>query len=102
MLQISYVLVDEGQRRIRGVFCLYLRHRNTVLRRQVEIERRILRVGRPRGGGCKLRGTEARRRPPARPVISPGNFFSLAIAISFIWSAGPVRRPPSATCSRGS
>ena len=37
LLEVPDVLIDEDQGRIGREFCLYLRHRNSVLRRQVKI-----------------------------------------------------------------
>ena len=66
------VLVHEGQRRVRRPLRQDFGLRLAVLRRQVEIERRVLRVRRPRRRGGELRASEegqagaVRRRLSAR------------------------------------
>src|ERR1017187_10427288 len=55
LAQIADVLVNEGERRIGGPFGDHIRLGHAVLGGKVEIERRILRIGRPGGSGGKLR-----------------------------------------------
>ena len=52
LVQISDVLIDEGQRRIRRPFCENIRLGLAVFRWQVKIKRWILRIRRP----CRCRG----------------------------------------------
>ena len=104
LLEIPDVLIDERERRIGREFRHDLRLRNAVLRRQVEVERRVLWIGRPCRCGCILRGAEAGRlcREIGRRLWPPQP------SSRWRWPApssdrpGPVRRRPSETCSRGS
>ena len=59
--EVADVLIHEGERRVRGPLGEDVRLRCAILRRQVEIERRILRVGRPRRGRGQLRSGEERQ-----------------------------------------
>ena len=43
--ETSDVLIDESERRIGGPFCKHVRLRRSVFRGQIEIERRIFRIG---------------------------------------------------------
>ena len=61
LLNVSNILIHEGQRRVGFEFGLHFRNRNPILCKQVEIERRVLRVRRPGGRSSKLRDTKARR-----------------------------------------
>ena len=71
LLQISDVLIDESQRRVGRVFRHDLRLRNAVLGWQIEIERRILRIGRPRRRRCKLREAKPGDWLPGPPETWP-------------------------------
>ena len=58
LAQISDVLIDERERRIGRPLGENVVLHNSVFRRQIKIQRRILWVGRPGGGGGKLRALE--------------------------------------------
>ncbi len=81
--EVADVLIDEGERRVRGPLREDVRLRRAILRRQVEVERRILRVGRPCRRRGQLRSREERqdgavggrsscRRRPSRDPRWPG------------------------------
>ncbi len=61
LLEISNVLIDEGQRGVGREFRHYLRLQNAVLRWQIRVKRRVLGIGCPRRCCCILCGGEARR-----------------------------------------
>src|SRR5579875_1092765 len=61
LLEVADVLIDKGKRRIRSELCDDLRLRNTVLGGQVEEERRVPGVRRPRRRCCVLGDGESRR-----------------------------------------
>src|SRR5579875_553913 len=61
LAEVIDVLVDEGERRVGGPSGENIGLRDAVFRGQVEVQRGILRVGRPCGGGGKLRTREERQ-----------------------------------------
>ena len=81
--KIADVLVDKGQRSVGRPFCHDLRLRNAVFGRQVEIQRRILRIGSPRRGR-RILAAAAQRAARSAGDLAAATFFSLAIARSFI------------------
>ncbi len=104
LLQVPDVLIDEGKRRIRCELGDDLRLRNTILCWQVEIQRRVLRIRRPRRCGRVGNGAEPRRLGGQIRGRLGAVHFSLGGERTFLglfaraWSASP----PSATNSKDS
>ena len=61
LAEIADVLIDEGQGRIGRPLRQHIRLRHAIFRRQIEIERRILRVGRPGRRAGELGAREERQ-----------------------------------------
>ena len=102
LLQVSSVLVDEGKRGVRRELCDDLRLGNAVFRGKVEVQRGILRIGRP-GGRVAYRAAPNPGDCAARSARRLGRraFFSPAIARSLVWSAGPGPPPGMGDMQQG-
>ncbi len=91
--QISNVLIDESQRGIGCPFGENVGLGYAILKRQVEIQRRILRIGRPRCCAGKLGAPKERQLGGVRFRLNRLKLFS---------SSGLKVPAVERTCSRGS
>src|SRR5579884_2987471 len=90
--QVVDVLIDKGQRRIGGPFGQNLRLGHAVLYREVEIQRWILRVGRPGRRGSQLRPGEKLKFRGVGGRFEAGYSFFEGLVTSRIRRSGRPRR----------